>query len=411
MALSPTLSFQFAKAKKLDTRITFTRVQSEPIITFMNANGYIEAAQVGAPRFQHDPISKICKGLLIEESKTNYLPWSNDFEFWGLNGATRIQHNGASPSGYVDADLITNSNNNGLIATSIDVTVSSTNDYFCSMYVKPMSGQTYVTLNCYYNYNAEDNVNFWFSDLSVTNAPYPNDVFMEKLRDGWYRIGYRMSRDGTGTRTTLVFRLWVSGRGVLNSDSCLVWGAQCEQGHFMTSLIMSFGAAKTRNADNAYVTGTNFSSWYNQTVGTFVAYGVEAKGSFPMLFNVGETTANVNNSHNVNIAADFNIIQYETYSAGVDVHHGTLAAGNSSTHPFLPYTAVSVLKTNDFIDANDEYYQSTDVSGTLPNNMTHLSIGSRNYGLYLNGCISALLYYNSKLSQEDIRSLSTSKLY
>ena len=46
--------------------------------------------------------------------------------------------------------------------------------------------------------------------------------------------------------------------------------AQLEVGGFATSFIPTAGSAVARNADVATMTGTNFSSWYNQSRGSFV---------------------------------------------------------------------------------------------------------------------------------------------
>jgi len=65
---SPTLNLDFANSQELDPRITFTRGS---IGTFVNKNGLIETAPANVPRFDYDPISGECRGLLIEEQRTN----------------------------------------------------------------------------------------------------------------------------------------------------------------------------------------------------------------------------------------------------------------------------------------------------------------------------------------------------
>lgn len=52
----------------LDNRITFTRSTTA---TFIGSNGLIQTAAINLPRFDYDPITLACKGLLIEEQRTN----------------------------------------------------------------------------------------------------------------------------------------------------------------------------------------------------------------------------------------------------------------------------------------------------------------------------------------------------
>lgn len=69
----PKLALDFTTAS-LDPRITFTRTTgaSNPA-TYIDSSGVITAATNNQPRFDYDPVTLVCKGLLIEESRTNSL--------------------------------------------------------------------------------------------------------------------------------------------------------------------------------------------------------------------------------------------------------------------------------------------------------------------------------------------------
>jgi len=403
--LKPTLTLNFSKAKKLDSRITFSRSETSQVASYIDSNGVVSLSDIGSPRFNHDPLTKICKGLLLEEASTNLMIYSSKFDFWDYNGASCTANNAVSPSGAVDADLITNLNNNGLVSWNIVVSASSMAEYFASIYIKPMSGQPYVTFNVYYVGNAEDNVDFNFSTMTVSNSPYPNDIIFEKFPNGWYRIGFRISSDSTASKTLISFRMWVSGRGAINNNSVLLWGAQLEPKTWASSYIPTNTTQVTRNSEFAYISGTNFTSWYNQTEGTFISYGIEAHGESPKILNVAETSMNNNNSHNVIISL-LNTFQFLTYSDGIEQHNSQISKGSQKTFSYSPWAIASSIKTNSFSDVVDEVSIITDENCILPSVMNRLDIG-----LNLNGNISALLYYNEKLSDSELKKLATKRDY
>jgi len=67
-----TLDLQFATDKTLAARKgptpTFTRASAA---TFIGSNGLIQSAAINAARFDHDPSTLVCRGLLVEETRTN----------------------------------------------------------------------------------------------------------------------------------------------------------------------------------------------------------------------------------------------------------------------------------------------------------------------------------------------------
>ena len=62
----PRLALDFTTAS-LDPRITFTRTTgaSNPA-TYIDSSGVITAATNNQPRFDYDPVTLVCQGLLIE---------------------------------------------------------------------------------------------------------------------------------------------------------------------------------------------------------------------------------------------------------------------------------------------------------------------------------------------------------
>lgn len=67
------LDLQFAADKTLTARRgpTPAFARANDTATFINSSGTIEDAPANQPRFDYDPVTGICKGLLIEEQRTN----------------------------------------------------------------------------------------------------------------------------------------------------------------------------------------------------------------------------------------------------------------------------------------------------------------------------------------------------
>lgn len=66
----PAMALDFTTAT-LDSRVTVTRALNTA--TRVNSSGYIETVNADLPRFNYNPTTLICNGLLIEESRTNIL--------------------------------------------------------------------------------------------------------------------------------------------------------------------------------------------------------------------------------------------------------------------------------------------------------------------------------------------------
>lgn len=76
----PSLDLDFAGTQSLDPVITSSR-QPAPVVsfsrastaTYIGADGLLKTAEANEPRFDFDPATLTCKGLLVEEGRTNVL--------------------------------------------------------------------------------------------------------------------------------------------------------------------------------------------------------------------------------------------------------------------------------------------------------------------------------------------------
>ena len=266
--IRPSLDLAFAQTKQLDSRITFTRSSTG---TYVGTDGLIKTAAVDAPRFDHDPTTGESLGLLIEESRTNLFTYSEEFDnsAWSKTRTTVSANSIIAPDGTLTADKIIED-----VGTSQDYILdenasSSVATYTYSFFAKAgershirVSRSTGNQTSFIHYYTLENNGTATGGGNIVA---YPN---------GWYRCYGQTEVTSAGTAGFAIRLENSSTNTIYNGDGSsgfYLWGAQYEQGTFATSYIPTSGSTVTRSADYASMTGTNFSSWYNQTEGTFYA--------------------------------------------------------------------------------------------------------------------------------------------
>jgi hypothetical protein len=396
--------------------------------TFIGSDGLVKTAAINTARYNYNPMNlKLAPKLLLEPAATNLLTYSEQFDnvIWehGVGGNLGISvtaDNTTSPDGTTNADKITNdAGATSLFQYDLTVTASSTNDYTASIFVKAGTATKFV-LNCYYVSNAEDNILF---DLTtgtyVSGATAANQASIIAMGNGWYRVSFVLTRDATGTRTAMVFRGWgmagtVRGNGVIG-EYYYAWGAQLEVGTTATSYIpttsaqvtrsadVSSSSAATRPADNAVITGTNFSSWYRQDEGTLaltakipVALGANEFGQLAQLDNtiVGTRLCLfVNPYKSTGLYFENNyVIQADAYKQYTE---------SLTTRQAIGYKANDIAYSN----GNDIIY--TDTSATIPT-FTNLKIGMGTYNNIVGvRTISKLAYYPKRLSNAELQSITT----
>ena len=131
--IAPTAVYDFSNSRKLDERWYFRR---ESIGTYYGPNGYVQTVGNNQPRFQHDPDTLECLGLLTESGTTNHITnnagsghVSNAFGGGAVHTYTGLNPEGkSSASWYYQAGT-----SSGYAGFSINVSglTNATNRYFC----------------------------------------------------------------------------------------------------------------------------------------------------------------------------------------------------------------------------------------------------------------------------------------
>lgn len=256
----PTLDLNFANSKTIDPRIAFTRGSGG---TYVDADGLIKYAGINEARFDHDPSTGESLGLLMEEARTNGETQSTTLSNYTANAVSITSQTVTAPDGSLTAKLITEdtSTGNHSIGRFYD---NNYTDLAFSFFVKA-NGRTRIHLNLEAGDTGTPQFTF---DLSAGTATGGGTI--QAFTNGWYRVAGTIS-----FRTSVAILLAdnsnnrsYTGDG---TSGVYIWGIQFEKSAgntFPTSYIPASGSVVTRSADVASITGTNFSSWYNQSEGT-----------------------------------------------------------------------------------------------------------------------------------------------
>lgn len=412
--VKPTLNLNFAKTKTLDSRITFTRASTA---SYTDGYGVMKFAAVNEPRFDHDPVTGESLGLLVEESRSNFIFPSQDFRSiaeggeWSTSteGITVVADATTAPDGTLTADkfiLSSTINNHARYKTHGGTAINTT--YVGSVFVKN-AGHNFA-------FAAFNNTGYGgvgggiLVDLTTGEySPYGvgANIGVQKCSNGWWRIYFCHTSDSDGGN--FIFQIGAAyslsditftGNDV---DGIYVWGAQVEVGAFPTSYIPTTTTSVTRASDSPIMSGTNFNSWYRQDEGSM--YVEISKIAYPNLaFNwcVYNTATAVTsyemrtscNSYGANPNFAVNEPSGTTCAIYVAVPAGTL------------YKSVASYAQNNFNYCLSGVFGTpdTDVNVQIMNAM---AIGHRpNLTCYLNGTIRCLKYYPKRLSNSESQELT-----
>jgi hypothetical protein len=390
------LNLQFAADKTLTARKgptpVFTRGSTG---TFVGSDGLIQTAAVNAARFDHDPITFACKGLLIEEARENFIPFSEEFNdtSWGkastgIAAPVVTANQGTAPDGQNTADRIvfaasTAASQEGHVwKVASGDTKASGSSVTASVWLRTETGTATVYLSI-----TEGAGGGAFTACSVTTT--------------WTR--FTVTR--TLTATTFVYmeigpdtRALGANQPTASGATALVWGAQLEAGSFATSYIPTVASSVVRSADVCSITGANFTSFYNQSEGSLYT-----ESFTPILSGVSAIANTGSNTNQVAVlrvpeGSRFGVAVSGTYSAALDV----AISVTQSIKTIGGYSSISARQ------ATNGTLSALDTSVIVPTNLTRLNIGSSGSASseYANGTISAIRYYRKRLSDSKLQALT-----
>jgi hypothetical protein len=409
----PKLALNFTTAT-LDPRITFTR--SGATATRVNSSGYIETVAADTPRFDFDPATLACKGLLIEDAKANIFTYSNDFRDtaaagsarpWNYTLVTTTQNVAVSPDNTTNASKLISTASSGFHAMSIfSGTRIASAPYTFTFYAKAAEIGF-----CYPNFSSALTgsgigglVNL--STGEVTGVAAGLTLTTTNAGNGWWRI----TATATGNSSTTTFNSVINttnAAGVLSHtgngvDGIYIYGAQLEQGAFATSYIPTTTTSLTRNADVATMTGTNFSDWFNATEGALYS---ECSLISVVSANVFVVSDNTVNNRLYIATTSTGLPHLRAFVAGAD--QGLVnAAGGASVSANTIFKMVGSYKVDSACFSRSGLGVGTDNTYAIPT-VDRAYLGSGAAGTaQMNGHIQKIMYWPQRLINAEVQAFS-----
>jgi hypothetical protein len=227
--------------------------------------------------------------------------------------------------------------------------------------------------------------------------------------NGWWRITIEYYGSLPGGDFCFVGVTTNANGDIVNSstangvDGMYVWGVQFELGTFPTSYIPTSSSTVTRAADVASMTGTNFSSWYNQSQGTiFASVRTVTPASVANGF-LQLTDGTVNNR--IELAQVNSGDAFPRVEGLYRYLNSTTANFQNQETGWIPNGATVDNWAFGFNSTGYTFQTKFDTtpstgSGTFPQNLTNFSIGHK-------GTIARLTYYPVRLSNITLQALTT----
>jgi len=364
--------------------------------TRVNKDGLIESAGY-APRLDYPLTNGVvgdCPHLLLEPSRTNVLPYSEQFDnsSWGTQAVTVNTNAGISPDGTQTADKIIPS----AVSTTHQIhklSLISSQTCATSVFAKADGINTFTILD---GSSAVNGASFNLLDGTFTNNG-SGVGSMIYYGNGWYRCivisittGFRIYCPTPSTSA--------SGDG---SSGVLLWGAQLEAGSYATSYIPTLqNQAETRSADSCNSAGT--SAEFNDSEGVlFVEIAALADDGTSRTISINNTSSN----------RVFLQLRATTGQVNSGVVVGGVLQGSTMSYAVSQTSNIKLAikyKQNDFslfVNGSEESVSSGNVfsSGTL--NDLSFDSGSGAEDFY--GKVKQVIYFNEALSDSELETLTS----
>jgi hypothetical protein len=370
-----------------------------------SARAYIPTttAAVYGPRFDHDPVTLACKGLLIEEGRTNSLLRSAEMTVspWSGVGSSRNTTTQTAPDGGTSAISLIENTSSGDHIIFQNIALSSA-AYAFSVFAKANT-RNWIFVDIFNSAATPNSLGAYFNLSSGTIGNIDSGVTASIIDfgNGWYRCSVSATRAVSSAVVRLASANGTNSYIGNGTSGVFLWGAQLEAGSFPTSYIPTTTGSVVRSADVCNITGGDFNNFYNQSEGTLLLGADE--------FRIGinyPTLLGISNSASA-IANRISIVSYGSKTENaipfefVITSGGTVQYSAFSTSTPSNFKAALAYKLDDARAALNGALAAADAPpSVMPIGANNLRIGG--VGIY----ISSIRYYKKRLPNAKLAQLT-----
>lgn len=360
--------------------VTFGRASGASV---WNGIGLLTQVGTDVARFDHEPVSRTPRGLLLEGSRTNQALHSADWTqaFWQKTDVTVTTSSGTTPDGTNSLNTVTEGVAGTALVRSSSVTITSGATVTVSCFVKrgntdwlrvvgasaspPVNGgQAWLNLST----GALGTVNALGTGTGVSTAVTP-------CGNGFYRVAVTYTVPSV---TTALLYLQSASTDAsttrVNNATYGVWGGQIGQAPFASSYIPTTSATATRAAGLPIINDLS-TIGFNPLAGTLVLRMrhdyIPLASRFEHFMSVYSSVSDSNNSLRFYKRHTTGVIRAEVWSGGVQqaaLEYGLINGMITMSFSYEP--------NNVWLSVNGQA-AIADTSVTLPTGLDRLHLGGR----------------------------------
>ena len=334
-----------------------------------------------------------CPSLKLEPSRSNLFTYDTYLNGLTFIQATATQNTDTSPEGVQNAARLYDNAVDAQHRVGEGISVTSGTTYTWSVFAKK------GTLRYCYLISTANGTERYFFDLQEGTAITSGGT-IEDYGNGWYRLSAQATASATGSA---VFGLNLTNDAQDNTyagtgtDYHIVYGFQCEEGSYPTSLIPTYGTSATRTADACSKTG--ISSLIGQTEGTmYVETTLQNIVDNKTLLRMGQS-ASFSNSHILQVLNQK--VYAESYVSSVNQAEIFTTAFSEGDKVKIGYA----YKANDYVLYVNGVQIGTDTSASVPSSVGTLYVG--NIAGTEQHAIEQALLFPTRLSNSDLAALTS----